>query len=440
MRRRLIVAIVAVVTASLVLFGVPLAIVVRRTYRDEELLRLQRDTVAATRLIDLSSGRADPVELPRSSDQLAVYDLAGRQVAGHGPRAGDALVLRALRSGKAAQAQQGGRLVTAVPLVAHERVTGAVRAARSAAALTARANRTSLELLALAAAVLSLALVAARLAARRLAIPLERLARSARRLGDGDFAVRTARSGVPELDAVARALDATAHRLGDLVARERAFSADASHQLRTPLAALRLELEAMELGREADPELDGALRQVQRLQSTIETLLSVARDAPRGQHVADLRGALEEMRIEWTGPLAAQARPLRISIDGEAGVARAAAPVVREILEVLVGNAAQHGAGAVTVTLRDAVGFLAIDVSDEGPGLEAPTEAAFARRSESATGHGIGLALARSLAHADGGRLTVSGPGPGPTFTLLLPRAEDGSGSDGPARVAAAPA
>ena len=77
----------------------------------------------------------------------------------------------------------------------------------------------------------------------------------------------------------------------------------------------------------------------------------------------------------------------------------------------------------MAIHVREASGSLAVDVADEGAGLPGSTEAAFARRS--GNGHGIGLALARSLADAEGGRLTVTRAAPEPVFTLLLPAADE---------------
>ncbi|MEA2478975.1 MAG: hypothetical protein QOJ07_897, partial [Thermoleophilaceae bacterium] len=249
MRRRLTLAIVGVTAAAVALFALPLAVELGRSYRDEELLRLQRDTVAATRAIDVS-GHGDPIELPRSGDRIAVYDATGRRIGGRpgsGPPAADAAVRETLRTHRPADAQGDGHLIAAVPLVVAERVRGAVRAERSDATASSDTHRAWLVLLAIGAGVVALAAVAAVALARGIARPLERLAGAARRLGDGDFGARAPRAGVGELDAVAAALDATAERLDELVSRERAFSSDASHQLRTPLAALRLELEALEL-------------------------------------------------------------------------------------------------------------------------------------------------------------------------------------------------
>src|SRR6185295_12731300 len=115
-----------------------------------------------------------------------------------------------------------------------------------------------------------------------------------------------------EVDEVGAALDATAARLDELLQRERAFSADASHQLRTPLQALRIELEAAELRGDAPPEVQTALRQVDRLEATIATLLAVARDVPRRGSAIDMGAVLEAARDRWHGPLAAESRPLRV--------------------------------------------------------------------------------------------------------------------------------
>ena len=433
MRRRLIGAIAAVAALAVVLFAVPLAIFLARNYRDEELLRLQRDTVAATREIDLGAQPADPVELPHSGDRLAVYDRGGRRIAGSGPPRADAPVLGALRTTRPSDGRGSGQLLVAVPLLSNERVTGAVRAARDDAGVVDDIHEAWLLLGALAAGVMVLAVIAARVLGGRLAIPLERVAAAASRLGDGDFSVRARRERIEEVDAVARALDATAERLDELVTRERAFTADASHQLRTPLAALRIELEAMELRGDASPELAAALKQADRLQSTIDTLLAVARDAPRRSESAELGPLLDELQSRWRGALAAASRPLHVQLPAEPLHVGASAQVITEILDVLLDNARRHGQGEVLVTARAVAGYAAVEVADAGPGFAGKVEESFERRRGGGEGHGIGLALARSLAHAEGGRLDVPNPGSQPVLRLLLPRLDgDAAGADAP--------
>jgi signal transduction histidine kinase len=158
--------------------------------------------------------------------------------------------------------------------------------------------------------------------------------------------------------------------------------------------------------------------QVDRLQSTIDTLLAVARDAPRSDARTDLSELLREADERWHGPLAAVGRPLRTVVRTEHVEAGAQPAVAREVLDVLLDNAHRHGAGAVTVSVRELDGWVVVDVADEGPGFSGDPEEAFARRS--GTSHGIGLALARSLAHAEGGQLRATDGGPGPVLTLML--------------------
>jgi signal transduction histidine kinase len=420
MRQRLVLAIAGIATGAVVLLAVPLAIVIANGYRDRDLLRLQRDAVSVTRRIDRTGAR-DPVELPPSKDVLGVYDAHGRLVVGHGPP-GTGLVDAVLRGARVVDETGDGRLVVGVPLLAGERVSGVVRVERSDRAGARDVRRAWLLIAAVSLGIIGAATAAAVLVARRLALPLERLADDARRLGDGDFSVPpSAQTGVAELDAVGTALDTTARRLDELLTRERAFSADASHQLRTPLQALRIELEAVELRGDAPPEVPAALTQVDRLQTTIDTLLAVARDAPRRDVTTDLAEVIEAVAGRWREPLATAGRPLRLAAPVHA-VAQASPDIVGEILEVLLANAYAHGAGPVGVTVRELEGHYAVDVSDEGPGLGDEPERAFARRAGDGAGHGIGLALARSLAAAEGGRLVVTRSGPGAVLTLLVER------------------
>ncbi|MDX6646052.1 MAG: hypothetical protein QOK40_1779, partial [Miltoncostaeaceae bacterium] len=408
---------------AVVLFALPLALVLQRTYRNEALLRLQRDTIAATRTVDLGAPGTDSVELPASRDRLAVYDRTGRRIAGRGPATADPPVRAALRGGSPADLATDGRLVTAVPLLVRERIAGALRGERSDGAVARDTHLAWLALAGLAGLLVALAVLAAVVLARRLALPLERLAAAARRLGHGDFTARAPRGGVREADQIAAALDHTAGRLHDLIVRERAFSSDASHQLRTPLAALRIELEAIELRGDPPPELHRALAQVDRLQATIDTLLAVARDAPQPTVVTDLAVLLDDVQERWRGPLAAQARPLRVVQPHGRQVAAAAPTLVTEILEVLLDNAHRHGAGPVTIVVRASGQWLAVDVGDEGLGFGDAADDTFPRRAPSSHGHGIGLALAQALAQAEGGRLSITQRRPA-VLTLWLRRSD----------------
>ena len=419
MKRRLVLAIAGVAAAAVVLFALPLAVVLERSYRDEELLKLQRDTVAATRHIDLTSGRTDQIELPRFVGEIGIYSTAGTRLTGTGPPVADPETRSALRQREPIGTAPDGELVVAVPLLNGETITGAVRAQRSQANVLSRSHRAWLALAGFGVAVVALALLAALALSRKLARPLETLAAAAKRVGEGDFAARARPTGIQEIDDVGSALNSSSSQVGELVSRERSFTADASHQLRTPLAALRLALESDALSSsEPSTTMTAALEQVDRLQTTIETLLAVTRDRPTGEQTTDLGTALAELEARWHGLLAAKGRPLRVVVEAEHPIAAISPAVLAEITEVLVGNAYAHGRGAVSVVVRRAGDAYAVDVSDQGPGFGANIDQAFQRGA--GDGHGIGLALARSLAHAQGARLQITRPGPNPTVSLLI--------------------
>jgi signal transduction histidine kinase len=262
--------------------------------------------------------------------------------------------------------------------------------------------------------------------ARALALPFERLTADAQALGRGDFSVRTTSTGLIEADAAGVALEETASRIGTLLDRERSFSADASHQLRTPLTRLRLGLESALLDPSSDHDaaLRDAVLRLDGLEHTVTSLLLLARDTAGTGEVCDVAALVREGADRWSEAAAETGRVLSIRIGNDVPLAASTPAALRQVLDVLVDNAVRHGAGGITVAVREAGLGVAIDVSDEGEGLGATPENAFERRSPDARGHGIGLSLARSLTEAEGGRLVVTAPGPRPVLSVLLPAAE----------------
>jgi signal transduction histidine kinase len=214
-----------------------------------------------------------------------------------------------------------------------------------------------------------------------------------------------------------------------------------SHQLRTPLTALLLGLEA-DLNRTgADLRAAGerALRRAEQLRDTVDDLLGLARDTHRAGTPLDVPRLLAELTQRWHEPYAIVGRRLTVPDAPDLPAVSANPAAVRQILDVMLDNALTHGAGSARVDVVDMGGAISIEVSDEGGGLAGDPEDAFVRRADGAaarSGHGIGLALARSLAEADGGRLVVRRAAPHPVFSLLLPDpgAPPRSDSPGPAR------
>jgi len=426
MSRRILGVVTAVAALAVSLFAVPLGVAAARLYREQEVISLQRQATLAGLAVPVGFGSSgDPVELPHvaGTRQLALYGTDGRIVTGTGPPSGDAAVGRAL-SGHVADDVQGLHIVVAVPLSVDERVFATVRASVPRSVVDSKVHRTWLAMAGLAGVAVVVAGLLGLRQSRRLARPITRLADDAHRLGEGDFTITRSSSGIAEIDQVGETLQATADRLGALVQRERAFSADASHQLRTPVTALRLSLDnaLATPGTDTRRAIADAISQLDRLENTVEDLLRLARDAP-GPHVTfDVAGLVADAQETWHSRLADRGRPLRVAVDEDLPPARMSASAARQVIDVLVDNALHHGSGIVAIAARRAGHGLIIEVSDEGPGISRNSADIFRRGS--GTGHGIGLALARSLAEAEGNRLRLVRAGPGPVFALVINPAE----------------
>ena len=423
MRRRVLLIALVSTFAALVVLGVPLGFTLaQRNYR-EAVLALEREATAAQRLVPDSRG-ADPATVhfsPADEDgQIALYNANGLRVAGSGPLQADAVVLVARNLRAPADRRTIGGFAVAVPVNVGGDFYGVIRAEQKRTDLHQR-NAGAWRLLAtLAVGAIVAAGIAGVLLARRLARPAEDLRADARRLGDGDFTVRARVSGVGELDDVSSALAATAERLGDLMERERAFSADVSHQLKTPLASLRLAIETEMAAPNPEPEagLRDLLVDVDRLEATINGLLALARDTHSHREPLDiaalLRGSVDRCRT--TLP---EGRTIELHIDAALARPQCSATAVIQAVEVLVENALLHGKGRVDVGARATPGGVVVSVSDQGL-RRIDDRAVFQRRADTAVGHGIGLALARRLIETEGGQLRLTHPGPSPRFEILL--------------------
>jgi len=425
-RRRIVTLAVAAAVLAITLFGAPLTYAVAASFLGDEAAEAEHVADVAAIGVAVQLARGERVtSLPSSGSDivLALYTPDGARVTGHGPAPADGVVAEATGGQVASDADAVGGLAVAVPVTDGRTVTGVIRAASPYPGVWLRIAGAWSVMLALGVAAVGVTWLVARWQARRLSAPLESLAGAAQRLGEGDFSVRTTASGIPEIDAAGSALDVTADRLDALVSRERGFSSNASHQLRTPLTGLRLTLEtaldAPEPARRA--ALVQALESADRLERTIGDLLSLARHT-RGERAAlELDPLVADWSAAWAPVLLGRGRQLEVTVAPALPDAHASEAAVRQVVDVLLDNAVVHGRGDVGLVVRDAGATLAIDVSDQGDGPPEPDQV-FRSRDGGSPGHGIGLALARALAEAEGGRLVLTRARP-PVFSLLLPAA-----------------
>lgn len=425
MRRRIIVGILVVTALAEVLFALPLAVTIQRRLADQDQLELtQLAALAANRV---AGGRLVLTALPRAEreQQLGLYGPDGHLQDGKGPANMDPSASSALTD-QVVHVRQDGWLVVTVPVIEAGAVQGLVRTAEPLSAGASRVRLVWLQLATLAGAALLLSAIAASALGRRLTRPLESLGRDAARIGEGDFTVTAAPTGLPEIDSVGADLSRTAEQVSSLFAREQAFTADASHQLRSPLTGLRLTLE----GELAHPRpdradaLNQALVDVERLEKTIDDLLNLARDTASRRAPVDLGDVLDDLDHRWHGTFTRAGRRLTVSPGPDVAKPTISVSALTHVLDVLVDNARRHGQGDVTVSTRGHSGAITVSVTDQGPGVADPGTV-FERRTSTGGGTGIGLALARRLTEAEGGRLRLRAAGAGCTFEITLPAPGD---------------
>jgi signal transduction histidine kinase len=440
--RRIVLAVLALMAAVLGVVAVPLGLVAAsqsmHDFRDEaNVSATTLGNIAEERLDD---GRTAPALdrtiglLSARGDLISVVDATGRRIAGTAgrPPVAGARLSQVMATGQTARYPLGSRFVVVAPVLrdSGQGSIGAVALARS----TAGVNREIGVLWGVIAAIASAGLLAGALVAvglaRWVSRPLSQLEGAAQALGDGELSTRSPDAGGPsEVRRLAGNFNLMAARLEALVRGHQATMADVSHQLRTPLAALRLRLDllAQDSDAEAAAELAGAQDEIARLSRLVNGLLAVARaenittpqvnlavdDLIRGR-VAAWRPAADEREIS----LQAYLEPISVRIgDGH----------LEQILDNLIANAldALPPSGSIRIAAAPVGDRARIIVADNGPGMPPQQQRlAFRRFATSNGGTGLGLAIVDRLTVASGGTAALSDtPGGGLTVTIELPLA-----------------
>jgi signal transduction histidine kinase len=402
MRRRLIATTALIALAAVLVLGVPLGLVESARARGDALGRLEREADEIAAAADRAQRSTTAAARLLRPGHAAIIETRGGPVRVGRMPAGNRL---AARSG----ADQGVRVTVFAPATEVSRRRRDVWLLVGLLAIAGTAAASGLAIL----------------QARRVIRPLQRLIATSARLGAGDFSARTGRLDLPELDQVGQALDTAAVKIAQLVGRQREFTANVSHQLRTPLTAMRLRLD--ELATLEDPaaaraELHATLRVADRLERTVSDLLVLAGTGDIGQpHDVDLADLAREHAAGWEPLYARAGRALRVQIEGPLA-ARVSPGGVAQALDVLLENAIHHGAGATRLHAAVADGRSVLAVEDDGPGVAAGLEQEIFERHVSTAGStGLGLPLARALVEADGGRLILARARPA-RFEILIPQ------------------
>jgi signal transduction histidine kinase len=458
MTRRLLVSYLTITAIVLVLLMVPLGVFYSQRERERLASDVEHDANVIATLYedDLEVGAdLDPVPADtyedRTGARVVVVDTAGISQVDTGDvidrdfstRPEIAAALDGVRTSgtRRSDTLDTDLLYVAVPVASGGTVHGALRITLDTSDVDERIRNFWLSLGAIAVVVLTAVALIGWVIARSVTRPLRALTASAARFASGDLSVvEHVPEGPPEIRALDETMGTMAQRLDAVLRDQRRFVADASHQLRTPLTALRLRLENLQsdlAGSAESPRdqhavdaLERAIGETERLTELVSNLLQLARADDRPiTDVADL-GALVRDRVDtWTAVADERGVELQHRPAAEPTLVRCVPGAIEQILDNLLDNAlvvSSPGTSLGVEIVAGRAGFVELRVVDHGPGLTDEAKAAATRRfwrgDTSRPGTGLGLAIVETLATSSGGQVRlVDTEGGGLTVIVELP-------------------
>jgi signal transduction histidine kinase len=445
MRRRLILGAAYLLVVVIVGLAVPFGATLRSRLVDELGGRVEREAFAVGASIEdaVEAGHLSGIPATvnavasRIGGRVLVTDARGIVIADSAGAAGTSYASRpeigaALRGNANWQVRHSESLgydllVSAAPVRHGRAVIASVRISYPMSDLADSIYRAWLFLAAVGLVTLVIGLFLAAWLARWLIRPLRAAADVARRIAGGELDARIDETGPPEVQELARDTNEMTRRLKDMVRANREFAANASHQLRTPLTALRLSLEEAIEGSDPRAEAAAALVEADRLGAIVDSLLELGAETDRDAEEVDI-GAVVRAVVAVRAHDGATTAPIAVSGGGRA---LAHADRVQQVLGNLVDNATRFAENTIRIDIAREDGSVRIRVDDDGPGIPpADRLRIFDRfwrgREPRGSGSGLGLAVARELVRADGGRIDVDASDlGGARFDITYPAATE---------------
>lgn len=466
MTRRLLLTYLLITVGVLVLLEIPLGIFFAQRERERITADLEHDAYVMASLYEDALEERKPPD-PRPAERYfdatgartVVVDEAGVSIVDTDrpvqrdfstrPEFAVALGGHQAEGTRASDTIGSDLMYVAVPVASGGQVHGAVRITVDTSDVTARIRRFWLALAAIGAIVLALVALVGWAIARWTTRPIRRLELAAGRFARGDLRPGgPSGQGPPEVRRLGSTMDDMAARLNSMMDAQRQFTADAAHQLRTPLTALRLRLDNLESElqaagpRPAADQVEAIADEVDRMSALVHDLLRLARaEGAAASAPVDVRQIATERVDTWSAVAEAQQVELRLSVTPRPAFVAAPPGGVEQILDNVLDNALGFAppGSAIAASVEATAADVVLSVVDHGPGLSDEQKARaverFWRGGSSRPGTGLGLAIVDRLVVSSGGSWTLSDTaGGGLTVSVRLPASAPGAhhgGTDG---------